>query len=83
MTKTQKKAFLEELAKIEDKPISKALNTLFFQPSDDEVSGFVDELNPAKAAPNQLRGTDLGQGQSANLVSGSRSVSPSMGPGGA
>jgi hypothetical protein len=83
MKKEQKKAFLDELSKIQDKPISKVLNKLFFQPSKDEVSGFVDELNPAKAAPNPIGGADQGNGQSQDLVGSSRSVSPGSGPGGA
>lgn len=81
MTKAQKKAFLSELSKIEDKPISKMLNEMFFRPSDEEVSGFVDELNPAKAAPNPIGGADLGQGQSNNTVGNSNSMAPAVGPG--
>lgn len=83
MKKAQLKGFIDELSKIGDKTVAKALNQIVFRPSTEEVSGVpADQGSAAKAAPNPIGGADLGQGQSNSLVSSSQRVSPAMGPGG-
>ncbi len=79
LPRAQINAFLNELAKIDDKNVAKALNKLLFQPSDEEVAAANPQL---QAAMPPAGAADLGNGQSSNVVGNSQIVNPAVGPGG-
>ena len=66
MTPVMMKAFLDELSKIEDKPVSKELNKLLFRKSEEEVLMEHPELQPPPPpapAPPADQGPQTHEGQ--------------------
>lgn len=78
MPKAQMKGFVDELSKLGDKAIAKALNKILFQPEVAVPGQMADPNSP----PNPNGGADLGSGQSNDTVSSSKTVAPQGGPGG-
>lgn len=78
LTKAHMKGFMDELAKMGDKHVAKALNKIVFQP-DIPAGG---QSPQPEGPPNPNGGADMGAGQSNNVVGGSNAMSPSGGPGG-
>jgi len=76
-----KKALIDELSKMGDKHVAKALNKILFQePLQKQEVGLPGNQG---TPPNPNGGQDMGAGQSQNNVGTSQGQDPTTGPGGA